>query len=149
MPVRLGGRSGTTLADFRAYRIDFASYYTNRLYPVQFGRSCCSSSAACGRCSVGFPHSAVQMITPAGWACFPSFSMSTSCVGFSVGLSLFRSAMSAHAFESSVQFNSPAHLARIPERPDQVREEPEIVMGLAVGANRLTSNSQISPASSS
>ena len=48
-----------------------------------------------------------------------------------------------------VYFRSPEQPDRIPEQSDRVREEPEIVMGLDVGANRLASNLQTPPAPSS
>ncbi len=48
-----------------------------------------------------------------------------------------------------VCFRSAEHPDRIPEQSDRVREEPEIVMGLSVGANRLASNLQTPPAPSS
>ena len=41
-----------------------------------------------------------------------------------------------------VYFRAPEQPDRIPEQSDRVREEPEIVMGLGVGANRLASNLQ-------
>ena len=48
-----------------------------------------------------------------------------------------------------VCFRSPEQPGRIPEQSDRVREEPEILMGLGVGANRLASNLQTPPAPSS
>ena len=48
-----------------------------------------------------------------------------------------------------VCFRSPEQPDRIPEQADRVREEPEIVMGLGVGANRLASNLQTPHAPSS
>ena len=36
-------------------------------------------------------------------------------------------------------------LSEFPEQSDRVREEPEIVMGLGVGANRLASNFKTPP----
>ena len=44
--------------------------------------------------------------------------------------------------EPERHFRSPEQPDRIPEQSDRVREEPEIVMGLGVGANRLASNLQ-------
>ena len=43
-------------------------------------------------------------------------------------------------------FRSPEQPDRIPEQSDRVREEPEIVMGLGVGANRPASNFKTPPA---